>query len=194
MKLDVKDLQTLYLTLSEGRKVSKLNINQTQVYKMGHTINTINSLGKNKAILGDELLADYEIPSDWAELIQPARIKFSSDELANDYKDTKAYEGVLVVDGTVYDEVLSAHEFKLLWRAIVGSYKGNENFKSVREAREEKTLDEIGKHGILSTSSHCIDDGVYIPSLVTIQTYDSIAYVVDTNKMFEKWLSKIIFS
>lgn len=194
MKLDVKDLQTLYLTLKEGRKVSKINFTQSDIYKIGHTINIINSLRYNKAMLGDEMLSDYEIPSAWAELIQPARIKFSSDELAKDYKDTKAYEGALVVDGAVYDEVLSAHEFKILWRAIVGSYKGKEDFKSVKEAREEKTLDEIGKHGILDTSSCCIDNGVYIPNVVTIQTYESIAYVIDNHRMFERWLSKIIFS
>lgn len=196
MRLDVQNLQTLFNALEQGKKVTRLSVTQEQLYNLGHTINVINSLPLGRGVIGDgELLSDYQIPSSWSELIQPATIKFSSDEMAVDYKNREAYTAPIVVSGNTYDKVLSSTEFKLLWNSIVGSYeKTSPNFVSVQSLRKESTLAEVGKHAIIAGAEYCINDGLYVPSIITIKTYDDMAYNVDCHKMFEKWLVRLIIA
>lgn len=188
MRLDAKKAKIMNDYLNEGRKVSRVSFSEEDIKSVCNTINMINALPYGKAVVEGELLSDYEIPRAWSALIQPARVRFSSDIMAKDYKDTDAYKS----PGKVAP--MSSTRFKLVWRAIIGSYKGAEDFISVRDCRNDAMITDIGKKGVLASMNSCIDDGIYIPSIITLQTYDDLAYTIDIDKMFEKWLTNLIMA
>ena len=189
MKLDILKSQTLFNTLVEGRKVNTMVITQDDVNNVCHTINKINGLSFGKAVLTDYLVDEYEIPTKWKDLIQPSRIMFSSDSLALDYKDLNAYNDVSAQIG----ELLSPNQFKLIWNAIVGSYRGKESsFESVKEARKDAALTEVAKVSANSDRTLCINNGVFIPKLTTIYPYESIAYNTNIDDMFVKFVLSVI--
>lgn len=183
MRINDNLLTKTYTILSEARRVSKLSVTEAKFKDVCHTINVINGLSYGKAIVGEYLLEDYEIPSKFAELIVPCRIKFSSDETALDFKSSKYADSSLLVGG----KVLSPTEFKLAWMAILGALKSNDTFTNVKAHRADKILSDMTVQMVKEDNSLCRDVGVYVPVLVTQNFYVDQVYNVSIEDMFEKW-------
>lgn len=214
MRLNAKVSKKLFEIIRDARKVGNLIISQTDINNLLYTVNTINALSRDKHVLGDYLLDDYEIPETWDFLIVPVEIKACSDTLAKDIKDQDYYKGIkrtiiktqdgtkeeltnldlVAVDFESSASLLSPTEFKVMWASILGSYKSaDKTWKKVKDVRVSTYLTTDGtlKSIIERDQTSHLADGKW-PTVCTFKPFEDYAYSYPLNTFIEKKFLTVI--
>lgn len=151
--MKIINVKPIYEALKVRRKVSKIQVTESEFFNYINTINEINNLAPETTIFGGFELDKWLIPSFWSDIIEPDFISVGSERTERNYRE---YKRAPLLTWTYREEgdkgkemkledsaavILSRTEFNGITMAILNTLRAN----------SDKTI------GITRTRKSCID-------------------------------------